>query len=129
MAEPRPLVTDERIEQFLGNLLRTGVITAALVVLAGGVFYLTQHGDQKPDLRVFHGEEPELRSVTGIVRDALTLDSKGIIQFGLLLLVATPIARVIFSVIGFTLERDFRYVTITLVVLTVLLWSVAGGLP
>jgi uncharacterized membrane protein len=51
----------------------------------------------------------------------------GILQLGLLLLIATPIARVIFSVFAFALEGDRMYVAFTLVVLTVLLYSLFGS--
>jgi uncharacterized membrane protein len=117
---------DKRIEQMMGNLLRAGVVAAAVVVLAGGVLYLIHYGTARPDTRVFHGEDPEFRTVHGIVADALTFESRGIIQFGLLLLIATPVARVVFSAGAFALERDFLYVAITLLVLGVLAYSLLG---
>ena len=55
------------------------------------------------------------------------LHGKSIIQFGLLLLIATPIARVMFSVVGFAVERDYLYVALTLIVLGVLLYSLIGS--
>ena len=36
--------SDERLDVFVGNLLRTGVLTAAAVVLVGGIIYLVRHG-------------------------------------------------------------------------------------
>ena len=48
------------------------------------------------------------------------------IQLGLLALLGTPVARVAFSVVAFALQRDWLYVGVTLWVLAVLLWSVAG---
>jgi uncharacterized membrane protein len=118
---------DARIEEIVGNLLRAGVVVAAAVVAAGAVVFLIRHGGQRPQYGIFHGEPTELRSVAGIVRGALTGRGRGLIQLGLLLLVATPVARVVFSVIGFAIERDRAYVLITLTVLTVLLFSLAGG--
>jgi uncharacterized membrane protein len=50
-----------------------------------------------------------------------------VIMLGLLLLVATPVARVVFSVAGFLRERDFLYVVLTLIVLAVLLSSLFFG--
>jgi uncharacterized membrane protein len=120
--------TDERVERVLGNLLRAGVVLASIVVLVGGILYLAQFGctGTQGD-RVFHGEPPELRSPRAIVADACTGDSRSIIQLGLLLLIATPVARVVFSVIAFALERDRLYVAVTIIVLGVLLYSLAGG--
>jgi uncharacterized membrane protein len=118
---------EERFEQLLGNLLRAGVLLAAAVVLFGGAVYLVRHGGERPDHKVFHGEPAHLRSPTGIVESAAQLTGRGLIQFGLLLLVATPVARVCVSVVGFLRERDFLYVVLTLIVLAVLLYSLFFG--
>jgi uncharacterized membrane protein len=120
-------VRDEQVEQALGNLLRAGVVLAAAVVVAGGALYLDRHGGELADHRVFVGEPADLRSPGGIVADALALSSRGIIQLGLLLLVATPVARVVFSALAFVRQRDFLYVILTLIVLTVLLFSLCLG--
>lgn len=122
MQAPDPRA-DYRLAQIIGALLRVGVLVAAFVVLLGAALYLKEHGRSHPDYHAFHGESTELRSVTEVARAAARFDSRGIIQFGLLLLVLTPIARVVFSAVGFALERDYLYVVITLVVLAVLLYS------
>lgn len=114
---------DKRAEEVIGVLLRTGVLLAAAIVLAGSVLYLMQMKGVCPDYRVFHGEPQELRDVSGIIRTARKLEPAGIIQLGLLVLIATPVARVIFSVWAFVRERDWMYVTITFVVLMLLLYS------
>ena len=44
-----------------------------------------------------------------------------------MLLIATPIARVLFSVVAFALQRDRTYVVVTLIVLAVLLYSLIRG--
>jgi uncharacterized membrane protein len=124
-----PRVTDESLENFLGNLLRLGVILAAILVLIGGAYYQFDllHGRKDFDRRTFRGEPTELCSVRGIIRDAAALDSKGIIQLGLLLLIATPIARVVFSLLGFALEKDRTYFCFTLIVLGILIYSLGWG--
>ena len=68
-----------------------------------------------------------MRTVSGIIRGTASFHGRNIIQLGLLLLIATPVARVAFSVVAFALERDRLYVVITLIVLAVLLFSLAGG--
>ena len=127
MSSSKRTWTEQQLENIVGNLLRVGVMLAAVVVFGGGVLYLIRHGAISPDYRVFHGEPADLRSVSGIVTDALALQSRGIIQLGLLLLVATPIARVAFSVFAFAQQRDRTYVIVTLVVFAVLLYSLVGG--
>ena len=118
--------TDQRIENILGNLLRAGVLLSALVVSIGGVIYLLRHGHSPMDFRVFRGEPADLRDARGIIRDTLALRGRGIIQLGLLLLVATPVARVAFSIFGFAEERDRMYVVFTVIVFSILLYSLIG---
>jgi uncharacterized membrane protein len=127
MVEPKPALTDEQMDRIISVLLRSGVLISALVVLVGGIFYLVRYGAALPQYGVFRGEPADLRSLSGIVKDVLSFKSRGIIQFGLLLLVATPVARVAFSVLAFALQRDLTYVVVTLIVLGVLLYSLAGG--
>jgi uncharacterized membrane protein len=119
--------TDQRVEVIIGGLLRAGVVLAAVVVLAGGVVYLARHGSAAPHYAVFQGEPTNLRTPSGILAETIALRGRGIIQLGLLILLATPVARVVFSVFAFAMERDFLYVVVTLIVLSVLLFSLAGG--
>ena len=121
--------TDERVERVIGILLRWGVILAAAVVLAGGAVYLVRYGSTISDYRVFRGEPSDLREVSGIVMSAVSWNSHGLIQFGLLLLIAVPVARVAFSVLAFALQKDLTYVGVTLIVLAVLLYSLASAGP
>jgi uncharacterized membrane protein len=127
MKHAGPSWSDAQVEQIIGTLLRVGVVSAAVVVLAGGLLYLARHGAAHPDFSVFRGEPSDLRRISGIVADAVSLRGRGLIQLGLLLLVATPVARVAFAVVAFALQRDRTYVLVTLIVLSVLLYSLAGG--
>jgi uncharacterized membrane protein len=114
---------DLRIEIIIGTLLRTGVILAASVVLFGGVLYLVRHGHEIPDYRTFHGEPENLKSPKDIVHGVFGMSARAIIQLGLLLLIATPVARVAFSAVAFAIEHDYMYVVITLIVLAILSYS------
>jgi uncharacterized membrane protein len=118
---------DLRIEVIIGALLRTGVILAAGVVLLGAVVYLVHHGHEVVDYSAFRGEPEALRSVPGIIQGTLHMSGRAIIQLGLLLLIATPVARVAFSAVAFAIEGDYLYVGITLFVLGVLLYSLLGS--
>ncbi|HOW18927.1 MAG TPA: DUF1634 domain-containing protein [Phycisphaerae bacterium] len=119
--------TDERMEVIVGHLLRVGVLTAALVVLFGAGVYLVRHGSGSPDYGVFRGEPEELRSLSGIIRSVLSFRGRGLIQLGLVLLIATPVARVAFCVFAFARARDRLYVIVTLIVLSALLFSLTGS--
>lgn len=118
---------DFRIEMIVGILLRTGVIIAASVVLFGAVLYLTRHGHEIPNYISFHGEPESLKSPVDIFQGVMHMSARAIIQLGLLLLIATPVARVLFSAIAFAIERDPMYVVITLIVLAILLFSLFGS--
>ena len=124
--KPQPW-RDRRIEVILGNLLRTGVLVSAAVVLVGACIYLYRHARDPADYRVFRGEPSEYRTISGVIQSVISGRGQGIIQLGLLLLIATPIARVAFSVVGFAIERDRLYVAFTLLVLAILLYSFLGS--
>jgi uncharacterized membrane protein len=116
--------TARRFETLIGQLLRIGVSLSAAVVFAGGVRYLHQYrGTTAERLRVFTGEPENLRHISGIIDFAMQFHSRGWIQLGLLILIATPVARVAFSVLGFAGERDWLYTNITLAVLAILLYG------
>jgi uncharacterized membrane protein len=119
--------TDERFDAMLATVLRSGVLASATVVLCGGVVYLARHGSLRPEYHVFGSEPDQLKSIGGIISDARTFSGRGLIQFGLLLLISTPIAGVLFSFIGFLRGRDWLYVAITLVVLGLLTYSLVSG--
>ena len=118
--------SDRRLEAVVGHILRIGVSAAALVVAIGGIIYLFRHGGEAVRLGLFRGEPEDFRTVAGIFSSAFTLRGRGIIQLGLLILIATPVARGAFAVVGFAVERDRLYVVVTLLVLGFLLISIAG---
>jgi len=123
-------MSDYDIEAVMGRLLITGVIISGSLILVGGIYYLIQHGFSIPHFKTFRGEPSNLRSVSQIFKGVAHLDSLSIIQLGLLLLIATPVARVIFAVVGFFMEKDFLYVVISLIVLAIIaysIFSVAAG--
>jgi uncharacterized membrane protein len=121
-------LTDQKLEVAIGRMLQTGVLLSALVVLIGGILYLRQASGpsasvQRPDYTHFHGVRQDLRSPARVVRSAVHGSPEGLIQLGLLLLIATPIVRVIVAAGGFLIERDQMYFWVSLTVLAVLLYS------
>jgi uncharacterized membrane protein len=90
------------------------------------VLYLIQNGSGTPHYHTFHAAAKHSDTLSGIAQNIYALNSYGIIQLGLLVLIATPILRVVLSVVAFALERDVLYVVATLIVLAVLLYSLLG---
>ncbi len=127
MARGPRIWTERRMEAIIALLLLCGVAFSAVVVGFGGVLYLLRHGLERPDYQVFHGEPADLRTLHGIIADVISLRGRGMIELGALLLVATPVARVAFSIFGFLRQRDYTYVVVTLIVLGFLLFSLSGG--
>lgn len=119
--------TDQQVEVMIANVLRAGVMLAAAVVTLGGIIFLVRHGREVPHYSTFVPVPEEFRTLSGICRQAITFHGRNIIQLGLLLLIATPVARVALSVVVFSLQRDRMYVAITLFVLSVLIFSLVGG--
>lgn len=116
-----------QLELRLGALLRLGVALAAAVVLSGGVLYLARHGMDHPAYHTFHSDPSSLRTLPGIMEGALHLREREVIQFGLVLLIATPIARVAFSIFAFCHERDWMYAAISAIVLALLLYGLTSA--
>jgi uncharacterized membrane protein len=117
------LETDQRLEVVMGHLLRIGVTVAATVVLIGGVLYLSQTGIGVPEYQHYHFVLTPYEHIGTILAGVLRLDSKSIIQFGILLLIATPICRVLLGVVGFSFMKDRLYASVSAIVLIVLLLS------
>jgi uncharacterized membrane protein len=121
-AEGRPL------EEQLGWLLLAGVVTSAAVLLVGGAVFLARHGAEPvPDRRAFVPQPAEFSRPLDIARAALQGSGRAIIQLGLLLLIATPVARVAYSAAAFARRRDRAYTVIALIVLAVLLYGLLSG--
>lgn len=124
MSQVPPGWADEQMEQIVGNLLRTGVILAGIVVCLGAILYLGQNGlHEVPNYTTFEGVPADLKSPKGIIKESLTLRSEALIQLGLLLLIATPVARVLFTILAFLRTRDYLYVVITVMVFVLLVYS------
>ena len=117
----------EKMDTIVGNLLRAGVVLSGAVVFTGALIYLARHGTEAPVYHAFRGEPNDLRSVSGILRDAIAVRGRGIIQLGLLLLIATPVARVAFLIYAFARQKDRLYAVVALVVLMLLAYSLSGG--
>lgn len=118
---------DHDIEIILGHLLRVGVIATVTIVLVGAAIYLPSVALNQPQYGKFIGEPIGLRTVPDIIAGAFAGDGRSIIQAGLLMLILTPILRVVFSVFAFLYERDYLYVALTCVVLGLLLFSLSGA--
>src|SRR3989442_7091937 len=103
----------------IGWVLQGGVIlSAAIIVIGLFLEFLLPNKFTPQKLQSF----PETfgQVWTGL----LVLRPQAVIALGLLLLIATPVVRVAVSIVAFAVERDWRFVTVTLLVLLILLFSI-----
>jgi uncharacterized membrane protein len=111
-------------ELVISHVLRGGVLLSAAIILAGVMWFYVRAfaaGGQSRTVSAFPHTLP------GVGRGLAHADPLAIIVLGLLVLLATPVVRVAVSMVAFLLERDWRYVVITSLVLLILLLSFVLG--
>lgn len=117
---------DADMQAVIGWVLRIGVIVSVSIVFFGGIVYLYRHGSEVPDHKTFI-TQPGFVQLNGIIQGIIDFHGRSIIQAGIILLIATPILRIIFSAISFALEKDRLYVMISLLVLLIIFLSSMSG--
>lgn len=127
MSTGRGNFKDKDMQAVIGWVLRLGVIVSMLVVVVGGVIYLYRHGGETVNYRQFSGVPAFVHSFHGIIGGILSGRGRAIIQAGIILLIATPVMRIVFSAIGFILEKDYLYTGITLLVLCIIIAGMLSG--
>jgi uncharacterized membrane protein len=118
---------DYDMQIVIGWILRVGVLLSMSIIFIGGVIYLYRHGQVPADYSTFKGVPDFVHNAHGIFNGIITLRGRAIIQAGIVLLIATPVIRVVFSAIGFVLEKDHLYTGITLLVLLIIFASMLSG--
>ncbi len=111
--------TGEKARTAIAAVLRYGSLLSALVMAAGVGLVLLRGGVTTLSSK---------SSAGALLGQVLMLDPMGITELGILLLLLTPVFRVVIAVIGFAAERDSKYVLVSLGVLTVMLSSIVYAL-
>lgn len=120
-----------KVEILISNLLRVGVISSLVVVVAGTAMSFVHH----PNYLSSAHELQRLTTPGAAFPHTLKETFQGLRQgngrsvvvLGLLLLVATPVMRVAVTVIAFLIQRDHIFAAITTIVLILLLLSFLLG--
>lgn len=108
----------------ISNVLRIGVVLSSVVIVAGLVLMLAAPPSGVPEsLQLmlssnFGTPTLDAASLLGGIASGSALS---VLEVGTLILLATPLARVVASVVLFREERDTLYVGVTLLVLGMLL--------
>ena len=116
-------VKDKDIQILVGQLLRYGVFTASGIVLFAGLYFIYRYGSSHISDYQNFAPNPEK-----IISSVTAWNAESFINLGMLVLIATPILRVVFSLIAFALEKDKLYVIITSIVLSVILFNIIYGI-
>jgi uncharacterized membrane protein len=116
-------LTDKQMESSIAKALLIGVSLSAILVFFGGILYVSSASKIVPNYGHFVGEAASLRGVVGVLHGAMHLGAKSVIQLGILLLIATPVIRVVFCVVGFARQKDWIYVLISASVFLILIYS------
>lgn len=114
---------DRDIQSLLGSLLKTGVMLSTAIIMFGGIIYLVRHTNDPVSFEHFNPDNVKFNSFVSIFIGLRNFEPLAIIQFGIVLLISTPLARILFSVFGFLIEKDYLYVAIGLIVLVIILMS------
>ena len=121
---------DKDISVLLGNTLRWGVYLSLTVALIGGALYLYRHGHE-PNIFIGRPFTEHDENIARLLRDTFhgIVQGRGyyIIELGVLLLIATPIMRVLLSLVAFAFEKDRLYVCLTAIVLVIITISMLSG--
>jgi uncharacterized membrane protein len=100
MSSARTSAQTARLERVIGLVLRGGVVVSSVCLMAGLVLSLT-------------GVEP-----------AATV----LLNAGIIVLLATPVSRVVVSTVEYVVERDWPFATLTFIVLLELVASAIAAL-
>ncbi|HEX9413110.1 MAG TPA: DUF1634 domain-containing protein [Ktedonobacterales bacterium] len=119
---PQPLRQQEerQTDAITSYVLRGGVLLSTAIILLGVVIYTVRDLVTSGHASLTSGIP---RSLDAVVAGSVHGDPVAITALGLLVLLATPTVRVAVSIVAFWVERDWRYVVITSVVLGILLLS------
>lgn len=118
---------DQQMERMMGLLLRAGVLAAAATVGVGGVAYLVRHGRETVAYSTFRPRPLSVTHPVRLIGELRHLGPEALVSLGILLLVATPVVRVVLGLVSFARERDLLYVLVSATVLALLVFGTLFG--
>ncbi len=121
----------EATELLISNLLRTGVVLSAVLVVVGTIISFVHHPEYLTSTTALGPLKDGSLGFPTSFREMLSgltrFEGRAIVTAGLLVLVATPIMRVAVSILAFVQMRDRKFVAITSIVLSLLVASLILG--
>lgn len=116
------MLSVKQMENIIGWILILGTLFSALLVLIGGGFYLWEHGGENFHLELLQANHFQL-NISEILTVAFSFSPLGLIELGLISLIATQILRVAMLAGFYAMIKDYWFTAISLFILFVLLYS------
>ena len=119
----------ESLNAVLGNVLRSGVVLSGLVTAIGALLLAITSGYSESSYFISYNPNVIPHgsfdiSLQGLINGLVAAEPGALIELGVILLIATPVARVLVSIFLFGAEGDRLYVILTAAVLLVLLFGI-----
>ncbi len=125
-----PPAADHSFDAWISYVLRAGVLISAGIIAVGLTIFLIRgpQGDQPGSLHALlaNGGHVDVVRPSIIPQRALTGHAFSLIRLGILVLILTPLARVLMTAVLFVLRQDWTFVFITTVVLAILVGGLLG---
>lgn len=120
---------DKGLDSVLGRTLRVGTLLAAVIILLGvGLGVLGgRHAEVVAPPATFDSAAPRGNPLQDIVRGISALEPASLVMLGVLVLLATPMLRVVACGIVFVGRRDWLYGTLAALIAITLALGLAGA--
>nr|WP_314498123.1 DUF1634 domain-containing protein [uncultured Chryseobacterium sp.] len=119
--------TDVDLNRSVGNLLRLGVILSVIISLVGFVKLFTEGFKMPRKYKLLEMGTSSEKVWSQFWETLCKGEGMAIIQLGILILIFTPLMRIIFALIGYLKEKDYLYVLISSIVLAIMAVSFFTG--
>lgn len=107
------------LNRIMYRVLVGGMILSSALYIVGVVLFLLQ---TPVEAAITH-----YQNVTDFTRGLFAYRSAAVLTLATVFLIATPIARVFVSILAFAVNRNLRYVAITIIVFLILISSILLG--
>jgi len=113
----------------IGYSLRIGVLISAALLVFGILLLFINNGSNGLSLSQITALKSPINSSiitpAGVVEGVQTLNPISIIFLGLMVLIATPVLRIVLGIMDFAKQRDALYTIITVIVLFNVIFAIA----
>ncbi len=113
------------LNRSVGNLLRVGVILSVVTSLFGFIKLFLEGFEMPKNYASLEITDDNIWP--SFWNSLLKFEGMAIIQLGILILIMTPLVRIIFALIGYLKEKDYTYVIISTIVLGIMVVSFLMG--